>query len=372
MAGVKPPERLAAAAESDLAGALHEVSNALTVVLGWLHDARSRVPPGGLRDALNVAYAHARRGHAVARRAIGAEVAAEDAVRSARSVATDAILATEPEAAKKGVTVRRVEFDDDAMIDGAGSALQVLVNLLLNAVAFSPRGSEIVLTLRLDGADVRYGVADQGPGVPEAVRQRLFSGRTSLRPGGAGIGLAHSRALAQKHDADLQLLPSVAGASFELRWPTCEAPSRTVQRPPSQASLKGLRVLVIEDDEAVLSMVQFGLEGRGMEVRAVRTWADLERVCQAGERFDAALLDLSPVEADPRSAMQLLRRRQPQLPIILISGSAVMTEHELPFSGWVQKPFELNELFSALEDLVVPSSATTKLMPIDEATHRSA
>ena len=371
MAGVKPPERLAAAVDSDLAGALHEVSNALTVVLGWLHDARSRVPPGGVRDALNVAYTHARRGHTVARRAIGAEVAAEDTVRSARSVATDAILATEPEAAKKGISVRRVEFGDDAMIDGAGSALQVLVNLLLNAVAFSPRGGEIVLTLRLDGSDVRYSVADQGPGVPEEVRRRLFCGRTSLRPGGAGIGLTHSRALAQKHEADLQLLPSMVGASFELRWPTCEAPSRTVQRPPREASLKGLRVLVIEDDEAVLSMVQFGLEARGMEVRAVRTWVELERICQTDERFDAALLDLSPVESDPRTAMQLLRRHQQQLPIILISGSAVMTEHELPFSGWVQKPFELNELFAALEELVVPPSATGCAV-VDNAAHRSA
>src|SRR5689334_12172948 len=63
--------------ETDLAAALHEVSNALTVVLGWLDVAAARLPDGSagasLSEALEVAQSHARLGHQIARRAIGAE-----------------------------------------------------------------------------------------------------------------------------------------------------------------------------------------------------------------------------------------------------------------------------------------------------------
>src|SRR3954467_8341123 len=76
-----PPER-------DLAGALHEVSNALTVVLGWLDNARAGLD-GRALEAVEVARAHASLGHAIARRAIGAPVTDGSELRSAQSLVRD-------------------------------------------------------------------------------------------------------------------------------------------------------------------------------------------------------------------------------------------------------------------------------------------
>src|SRR5512147_1069887 len=61
-------------ASPDLAGALHDVSNALTVVVGWLEVALGRTPPPEVTDAIDVALSHARFGYRVARRAIGGSV----------------------------------------------------------------------------------------------------------------------------------------------------------------------------------------------------------------------------------------------------------------------------------------------------------
>ena len=74
----------------DLAGALHEVSNALTVVLGWLDVAYSRLEAGPARDAVDVARTHARLGHGISRSAIGAEAPDSTAQASGRSVAESA------------------------------------------------------------------------------------------------------------------------------------------------------------------------------------------------------------------------------------------------------------------------------------------
>src|SRR3569832_150888 len=80
-----PPER-------DLAGALHEVSNALTVVLGWLDNALAACAPalegqpdadGTARQAIEIARTHASLGHAIARRAVGAPVSEGSELRSA-------------------------------------------------------------------------------------------------------------------------------------------------------------------------------------------------------------------------------------------------------------------------------------------------
>lgn len=335
--------------ESELAGALHEVSNALTVVLGWVGHARLKSLPGPVRDALNVAYAHALRGHHVARKAIGAEVAADDAVRSLRNVAADASLAVEREAAAKGVRVRVRAAHGEAMIGDASSALQVLVNLLLNGIAFSPTGGTVELHWSIQDAEAHFWVSDEGPGVPEALRSSLFSNRQSTRTGGAGIGLSHSYALAAGCGGSLRLNHSERGARFELLWPTCEAPSQLVQRAPVLTPIEGLRVVVLEDDPAVLTMIEFGLQSKGARVFPAENVEQLLRVVGTAESVDVALLDLSPIQQDPQHLLDELRRIHPDLPVLLISGSAVAPDVELPFDGWVQKPFELGELFRAIQ-----------------------
>lgn len=358
---VKPTRRLSRSArpssgdrQRELSGALHEVSNSLTVVLGWLADARGQVPPGALRTALDVAYTHARIGHSVARHAIGAPVAPADSVRSASSLARDAALAVSQEAARKGLTIHVNELAEDGLLRDGESALQILVNLLLNAVAFSPEAGSIELELATVDSQVVFAVADEGPGVPPEMRGRIFEGGESRRGGGAGIGLAYCYGVAAACGAQLRLAASQRGARFELVWPVGEAPSTTLQRAVPQNSLRGLRVLVLEDDPAVTCLLDLGLRGQGVEVVATKDASALMLAASAGS-FDAALLDFSPIEAEPRAVFEALWRVQPSLPVLLMSGSSVASEVDSAVTGWIRKPFELGEIYEALRRL--PRSA---------------
>ena len=114
---------------------------------------------------------------------------------------------------------------------------RILVNLLRNAreaIEHQPDRNEPglirVWLAQADGASV-IGVADNGPGVPERARERLFQPFSgSSRPEGAGLGLAIARELAQAHGGDLTLAQSSAeGAVFELRLPG--APPKAPARP---------------------------------------------------------------------------------------------------------------------------------------------
>lgn len=114
---------------------------------------------------------------------------------------------------------RTLGFDsalDGFVIEGqADLAETALRNLLENAVRHTPPGVEILVTLDADGV-VRVG--DDGPGVPDAVKGRLFErfSRGDPQGPGAGLGLSIVRQIMERHGGTVRLAPSPRGACFEL------------------------------------------------------------------------------------------------------------------------------------------------------------
>ena len=347
---VPPPSGLER--DADLAGALHEVSNALTVVLGWLDVASSRPEAAAAREAIDVARLHARLGHQIARSAIGAELPErENEQRSARSVVSAAALGVSPQAGRRSVKVVVDSVDPGhALVRDASAALQILTNLLLNAIDFSPEGGEVVLSVRDIGSSVLFSVADQGPGIdPERVAT-LLTAPKSTRRGGAGVGLRHSATLARSHGGELRVARSAPGACFELRWPIAEARSSVRPTRETKSLVRGARVLVVEDDSAVCSLVELALEARGAEVVIAPSRQAFQQVLECSGPFDAALVDLSPLAGDVSSAFDRLNESCPGIPVILISGVASGMPEEVidRVTAWVRKPFEMSEVLEVL------------------------
>jgi len=353
--------------ETDLAGALHEVSNALTVVLGWLDVACSRHDPHAIREAVEVARLHARLGHQISRSAIGAEVPErESEQRSARSVLSAAALGVTPQAERRAVRVVVDAADPGhALVRHASSALQILTNLLLNAIDFSPEGGEVLVSVSDVGSSVLFSVADEGPGIdPERVAT-LLSAPQSTRRGGAGVGLRHSAALARKHGGELRVARANPGAAFELRWPIAEARSSVRPALQTKSLVRGARVLLVEDDAAVCSLVELALGARGAEVVTAGSQAEFKAALNNSGPFDAALVDLSPLAGDVSSAFDRLQEVCPDIPVILISGVASGVPEEVidRATAWVRKPFEMGEVIEVLGAHLAPSSASVARTP---------
>lgn len=102
---------------------------------------------------------------------------------------------------------------------------QALMNLLRNAVDYTPAGSPVTLGSRVSGRSVRIWVRDEGPGIAPADRERIFDrfargGAGRRRGDGAGLGLAIVRAIAEAHGGRVELAsPPNAGATFTLILP---------------------------------------------------------------------------------------------------------------------------------------------------------
>jgi hypothetical protein len=338
----------AVSAADNFAGALHEVSNSLTAVIGWLQEARTSLPLNSeIRDALEIAYRHAKLGYSIARTAIGAPIAESEEVRSALTLGNDALRGVAQLANRKAIHLELGGHDEDALLRDASSAHQILLNLLLNAVSFSPERGIVQLQLKNLGQYVSFVVSDQGPGIAAERVSKLFMQGDSTRPGGSGMGLWYSKQLAQAKGAELNLLDSTFGARFELLWPAGGPPSSVLQKSVRGASLAGLKVAVLEDDEALVSLLEFGLSASGIEILAAKTFDELKQLFAPGKRVDVALVDLSPFNGNPRNVAQL-QAVCCNTPIVVMSGRVADRLQGCKVAAWVQKPFELSEVCDTL------------------------
>ena len=137
--------------------------------------------------------------------------------------AGEAVQLVQPRATEQSVAIELVGAGGSVMAAGEPrGTVQILVNLLGNAVRHSPTGGNVALIIEQRGETVTATVADEGPGIAEADQQRIFERyeRVGDAPGGIGLGLAISRRLARSMGGDIELQSAPGeGARFTLVLP---------------------------------------------------------------------------------------------------------------------------------------------------------
>lgn len=327
------------------------MSNALTVVLGWVGEARAPGASGeSIAYALRIIEERARAARDLARLAIGVAVPAveqNDLLDVILSQTLDA-LAIEAQRAKVALDLTTPSTGEH--VPSGGELSQIVTNLVMNAMAHAPPGSTVRVTVDTSVRGVHVDVEDEGPGVPASRRTSIFDGDTT-RAGGAGVGLRHARSVARACGGEVELVPTEGGAFFRVTWPHV---GTMPSAPPSVArsrALDGMRVLVVEDDADVIALLDTALTARGAELVVARSAAELTKVMAPGRPpVAAALVDLSPIAADLAGAIATIRKSSPAAALVGMTGSAEGLPAELAGAGatCVRKPFEVPEIVAAI------------------------
>lgn len=137
-------------------------------------------------------------------------------------LAREAVALVSADAAVAGVEFELADHDGPLEARGEGRAiLQVLVNILGNAVRHSPDGGTVAIVFDEDDSKSHVTVADQGPGIDRRDQQRIFERyEQGSEPGSAGLGLAISRRLARSMNGEVTLESAPGeGARFTLTLP---------------------------------------------------------------------------------------------------------------------------------------------------------
>jgi signal transduction histidine kinase len=153
---------------------------------------------------------------------MGGEAAHVERVIDLTQLTAEAMVMLEPAAGESNVSI---QTEGESTLPAKGeerAVIQILVNLIGNAIRHSPNGSRISLSFKRDGGNASVSVTDEGSGVAEADRQRIFERfeRAREKEDGAGLGLAISRRLARTLGGDVTLDSAPGeGARFTLSLP---------------------------------------------------------------------------------------------------------------------------------------------------------
>ena len=251
----------------------------------------------------------------------------------------------------------------------ADRLIQVVTNLLSNACKFSPGGGQVTVTVDPAARVARLSVKDQGPGIPEAFRSRIFSkfaqadaSGTRAR-GGTGLGLAIAREITERHGGRLWFdSPPGGGATFHLELPLSGPDGIVAQDAP--------RLLICEDDALAGEMLREMLHAEGFAADVVGTGDQTLRAARTGW-YAAVLVDLHLPDMDGVALIRALREDEStrHLPVAVVSGNVADGQERggaLEVVDWLDKPFDQARLRAAVHAILLRRSDRPVILHVDD------
>ncbi|WP_053842525.1 hybrid sensor histidine kinase/response regulator [Paracidovorax avenae] len=263
-----------------------------------------------------------------------------------------------------GGTMRRHTWTFDlqpAWINGDATRIeQVIVNLLQNAIKYTPEGRSIDVSVSCPGDEAVLRVADGGDGIDEDLLPHIFDlfrqGERMLdrQDGGLGVGLTLVQHLVEQHGGVIDVATSEDGTVFTVRWPrvapgSAAAPTDAVaMRPHGPAR----RIVLVEDNADMLRSVSAYLRGRGHTVHAAEDGLD-GLVLIIAERPDVAIVDIGLPGVDGYEIALRARAAGYAGRMVAVSGYGqaqdISKARKAGFDEYLIKPITMEQLQNAMD-----------------------
>lgn len=244
----------------------------------------------------------------------------------------------------------RIQGDPDRL-------MQVLDNLISNAVKFSPSAGTVKIDMTRLGQMVRVSIRGQGPGISEEFRNHLFQKFSQVHTaaehrGGTGLGLWITKSILEHHGGKIDFESMASGETiFFFDLPIFD---EGVLETPMVEAKTGLRALVCEDEDDVSTLLGLILKEAGFLIEVAHT-AQQAKSFLSHQHFDVMTLDLALPDQDGISLVRELRKEEgtQQLPIVVVSAKAHQTFKEtrhdaLGIVEWIEKPIHPDHFVSSV------------------------
>jgi PAS domain S-box-containing protein len=368
-----------------LATLSHELRTPMTAVLGWARMLKLGLPPPEAREAVEAIEKSAE---------IQAQLI-EDVLDVSRIVVGKmtfkpvpvdigpvlqaAMTTVHPAAAAKEIEIlASVPPSLPRVLGDEGRLQQVIWNLLSNAVKFTPRGGTITVRLSVAGSLLRLIVSDTGKGIEPAYLPHVFEpfsqedGSMTRSHEGIGLGLSIVRSLVELHGGRIRAASEGAGrgATFTVELPILESRSDVVGQAkkaqpgvpaasplPSESelpSLRGVRVLVIDDQELTRELVSAIFRRAGAEVHVAGSVREgLNEF--AATTPDVVVCDLAMPEEDGYAFVRAVRASgtaAKTTPVVALTAFGRLEDRQQAltagFDAYLKKPVDPEELASTV------------------------
>jgi signal transduction histidine kinase/CheY-like chemotaxis protein len=358
-------------------GIAHDFNNLLTAISGYTELAKSHLEPNHpSRDALEIVGTAVRDGGGIAdslltfghktpavRVAVDLCKAVKDSMRLLSMMLPSSILVCE-----------RYLVEDSLHVHAdVGHLHHLLMNLMTNARDAMPEGGVIQVTISRESEEEAAAaglvggssaallvIEDTGAGMAQETLAQMFNPFFTTKPRGkgTGLGLAMVHGIIREHHGriDVQSEPG-KGTRIEVRLPCCSPPecSGVPDAPHVERTASERRILLAEDNDLVRAITAQTLKARGYTVTDVSSGtAAVDQLQRSPADVDLLILDIDLPGKTGLQCLAEIRRTQPTLPALLITGNAVVSENDGMDDNTIllRKPFRMSELCFLVPDQV--------------------
>lgn len=262
---------------------------------------------------------------------------------------------------------------------------QILLNLVENAVKFTPKGEIEIIVRQIseteDAVSLDFSVRDSGIGIPPNKLNMIFenftqvNSKTTRKYGGTGLGLSISKQLVEQQGGSVSVKSQVnIGSTFSFILPfkkQVDPKTETTKLtyvPNTVANLHGIKVLVVDDNKINLRVAMLTLQKWNVKVELAESAKEAIALLEKST-FDLVLMDVTMPEMDGFEATRHIRTRlsEPQcnVPVMAMTAAAFIGDREKCIAAgmneYISKPFKTDDLLKKITELVPYSKTVNKL-----------
>ncbi|HEX6718870.1 MAG TPA: PAS domain S-box protein [Pyrinomonadaceae bacterium] len=344
-------------------GVAHDFNNSLAAILGRAQLLRRQVDDPALVRNLDIIQTAAEDAAATVRRI--QTFARKSAVKEFELVDVAGLL-------NDAIEITRTRWQNEARVRGleyevkldtkrghytygsASELREVFVNLIVNAIDAMPRGGRLLVNCRRKNNRLLLHFSDNGMGMPEDVRQKIFEPFFSTKGAhGTGLGLSVSYSIIERHSGSISVVTETgSGTNFTIDLPAVAADGSPLELSAADSEAPRLKILVVDDEQPVRETLAEMLVAVNHKVELAGSGPEAVEKMRAGA-FDFVFTDLTMPEMDGWETARLIRQDWPNVKIVLVTGYGPTTTP--PAEGLVDaiigKPFDFAQVGSTLNVL---------------------
>jgi len=393
----KMEEKILQAQKIDSIGSLaggiaHDFNNILTAILGSASIMRRKIKddPRWLKY-VDLIETTSRRGAAVTRQLLTFARKSNPHVQAVDlSAIVDQTLRLFEATTPKSIHIKCTMAKEPMIVEGDdGQLQQAFLNLCLNARDAMPDGGILVINCRpvnvdeqharqfADGKSGRYvllSVADSGSGIPPAIIHRIYEPffTTKDQGKGTGLGLSVVYGVVRSHNGHISVESEVnSGTIFTLYLPRAAGGRVVPVDGKQQTELVGgtERILLVEDEISIGEIGSDILKELGYEIEIARNGREaIHTLTTVRKPFDLIILDMNMPRMGGRATFDRIKEMFPAMKVLVCSGySATMIDDgnfARSIDGFLQKPYELEEIASKIRTVLDSSVAAHPVEPL--------
>ncbi len=236
------------------------------------------------------------------------------------------------------------------------------VSMILNAVEAMPEGGEIYLTTEENAGSAWIYIQDNGAGISDEIKDKIFDPFFSTRSGGRGLGLSLAYAIISRHGGEIEVISQEGqGATFIVKLPLSKQPAASSKANNAKYRIRDLRILIISAGSIALDLLTQEFVSKGGKVTVVYACMEGLKLLKR-KKIDLIVADIDTPDLGIAGLAQKAKQIKKHVPVVLVNagknGRPSHTLKELGADLIIERPLEMDSITTLISETIATKAAS--------------